>query len=215
MTNPDRSQPGGLHQTPPPGHPRVRVHVPVADDLPSLRLLEQSVSAPGQEFLELPSVMLPVAARFRDHSRGSLGCPACAGADAGGPITGWPPVELPTLIPGGQPVPSSARHCPAGPLPVPLPRFSHPASRSDSRIPTPVPGTALGPHREPEVVRPRRGCCPADRLLHLLNPPALRQAMVVGFAKARCGRLIFAANLTLRSGSVGLCVGCAAAGSTP
>lgn len=167
----------------------------------------------GDEVVRLDQV-LPVTARFRDHPRGSLGCPACAGADDGGPITGWPPVELPTPIPGGQPVPSSARHCPAGPLPVPPPWFSHPGGRSDSSIPTPVPGTALGPHREPEVVRPRWGCCPADRLLHLLDPPAVRQAMIVGFAKARCGRLIFAANLTLRSRSVGLCVGCVAAGST-
>jgi hypothetical protein len=44
MTNPDTSQPGGIRQTPPPGHPRVRVHVPVIDGLP-------------REFIELMSVM--------------------------------------------------------------------------------------------------------------------------------------------------------------
>jgi hypothetical protein len=82
MTNPDRSQPSGLHQTPPPGHPRVQVHVPVADGLPSefieppsahrlpsLRLLEQSVSAPGQKFLELLSVMARLGALFRRGRR--------------------------------------------------------------------------------------------------------------------------------------------------
>jgi hypothetical protein len=64
-------------------------------------------------------------------------------------------------------------------------------------------------------VRPRWGCCPVDRLLHLLESPAVRQAMVVGFVTARRGRLIFAANLTPRGGSVGLCVGRVAAGSRP
>jgi hypothetical protein len=157
--------------------------------------------------------VLPVAARFRDHPRGSLVCPACAGADDGGPIPGWPPVEMPTLIPGGQPVPSPARRCPTGPVPVPPPRFSHPGRHSGTQVV--VAGGAPGPHREPEVTRPRWGSCPADGQLHLLDPTAVREATVVGWAKADCGRLIFAVNLTLRSGSVGLCVGCVAAGSTP
>ena len=77
-----------------------------------------------------------VAAVISDHPRGAPVCPACAGADDGGPSPGWPPVELPTRIPGGQPVPSPARHRPMGPVPVPPPRFSHPAPahRSDPGI---------------------------------------------------------------------------------
>ena len=156
-------------------------------------------------------------ARFRDHPRGSLVCPACAGAVDGGPLAGWPPVELPTRIPGGQPVPSPAQRRPMGPVPVPPPRFSHPAPahRSDPGIPTPVPDQALGPHREAESATLRWGCCPADRLLHLLDPRAVREATAVGWAKAHCGRLILAANLTLCGDSVGMCVGCVAAGSAP
>jgi hypothetical protein len=100
-------------------------------------------------------------------------------------------------------------------FPVPPPRFSHPGRRSGARILVPVPGGPPGPHHGPEVVPPRWGCCPADRLLHLLDPTAVREAVAVGWAQARCGRLIFAADLTLRGTSMGLCMGCLAASSVP
>lgn len=73
-------------------------------------------------------------------------------------------------------------------FPVPPPRFSHPGRRSGARIPVPVPGGPPGPHHGPEVVRPRWGCCPADRLLHLLDPTAVHEAVAVGWAQARCTR---------------------------
>ena len=158
-----------------------------------------------------------VAAVFLAHLCGALVCPACAGADDGGPISGWPLVELPQphLAPGGQPVPPPARHCPVGPVQVPPPRFSHPGRHCGAGSPAVLPGGASGPQCEPEVTRPRWGSCPADGQLHLLDPTAVREATVVGWAKAHCGRLIFAANFTLRGESRGLCVSCVAAGSTP
>jgi hypothetical protein len=61
------------------------------------------------------------------------------------------------------------------------------------------------------MVHPRWGYCPADRLLHLLDSIAVPEAPAVGWAQTRCGRLIFAVNLTLRGESVGWCAGCLAA----
>jgi hypothetical protein len=50
----------------------------------------------------------PVAVHFSDRPSGSLVCAACAEHAAGrGPSAGWPPVESPVLIPGGQPDSSS------------------------------------------------------------------------------------------------------------
>jgi hypothetical protein len=173
-------------------------------------------SAPGVLTAWCGEVLPPVAARFSDRPHGSLACPQCAErAESGDPIVGWPLVEPPTSVaPGGQPVPSAAQQCPAEELWVPPPRFSHPGRRSGAGVPVPDPDGPSGAHHGPEVARPRWGCCPADRLLYLLDPAAVWEA-VVGWAPARCGRLIVATDLTLRGESVGWCGGCLAARSTP
>jgi hypothetical protein len=153
---------------------------------------------------QLGDVVPTVAAPLSDRPSGSLACPLSVGiVTGGGPISGWPPVQLPPTptAPGGQPVFSSAEGCPAQALPAPPPRFTHPGRRSTGGIPVPVPGDQLGSPRAAPVARPRWGCCPADRLLHLLDPTAVREALAVGWAQARCGRLIFAADLTLRATS--------------
>jgi hypothetical protein len=153
--------------------------------------------------------------RFSDRLSGSLVCPACAEhTDGSGPSAGWPLVEVPPT-PGGQPVPSPARQGAAEALAVPPPQFPHPRGSSAVGIPPPVFGDRPCPGPEPEAAALRWGSCPADRQLHLLDPAAVGEAVVVGWAKARCSRLIFAANLTLRGGSGGMCVSCLTAGSAP
>ena len=172
--------------------------------------------APGVLITGCGEVLPTVAAQFSDRPHGLLACPWCAErAEAGDPIAGWLLVELsPTpLAPGGQPVPSPTQQCPAEAPPVSPPRFSHPERQSGVGTQAPVAGGQPGPHPEPEVARPRWGCCPADRQLHLLDPPAVGEALAVGWAQARCGRLIFAADLTLRGTSMGWCLGCLTAGS--
>jgi hypothetical protein len=69
------------------------------------------------------AVLSPVAARFSDRPRGSLVCPLCVERTTGsGPISGWPPVELPPtpVAPGGQPdpPPAEARRTVSVPGPV-------------------------------------------------------------------------------------------------
>ena len=155
------------------------------------------------------ALLPPVAAQFSDRPSGSLVCPACADiAGTGGPSAGWPLVEVhPT--PGGQPDPS-----PAEALVVLPPRFAHPGRHCAAGIPALLPGGQSDPGRGSEVVF-RWGCCPVNRLLHLLDSVAVREVAAVGWAKAACGRLIFAAGLTLRGDSVGMCVSCVAAGNAP
>ena len=171
---------------------------------------------PGVLRARCGALLSPVTVHFSDRPHGSPVCAACTERTAGsGPSAGWPLVELPTFIPGGQPVPSPARWSAAEALAVPPPQFPHPRGSSAVGIPVPVFGDRPGPCREPEAAALGWGSCPAERQLHLLDPAAVAEAVVVGWAKARCGRLIFAANLTLRGGSVGMCVSCLTAGSTP
>jgi hypothetical protein len=164
-------------------------------------------SRPQQVGDVVPTVAAPLSGR----PSGSPACPLWVGIATGGPISGWPPVQLPPtpVAPGGQPVPCPAQRCPAEALPVPPPRLTHPGRRSSGGIPMPVPGGHLGSQQAAPVARPRWGCCPADRLLHLLplDPTAVREALTGGWAQARCGRLIFAADLTLRGTSAGVVPG--------
>jgi hypothetical protein len=145
------------------------------------------------------ALLSPVTAQVSDRPCGSLVCPACA-EHAAGPIPGWPLVEVPPT-PGGQPVPSPARQGTAAAVAGPPPRFPPPGRHSAAGIPAPVLGDRPCPCREPEAAAPGWGSCPAERQLHLRDPAAIGEAAVVGWAKVRCGRLIFAANLTLRGGS--------------
>jgi hypothetical protein len=59
---------------------------------------------PGVLHAHCGALLPPVTVHFSDHPPGSPVCAACTERTTGsGPVTGWPPVELPTLIPGGQP----------------------------------------------------------------------------------------------------------------
>jgi hypothetical protein len=101
-----------------------------------------------------PEVLPTVAAQFSDRHPGSLAYPLCADiADTGGPIAGWPPVELsPTPVaPGGQPVPSPSQQCPAEASPAPPRRFSRPGSWSGNGAQAPAAGSPQ--HRA--LLRPR------------------------------------------------------------
>ncbi|MBV9139310.1 MAG: hypothetical protein JO115_00020 [Pseudonocardiales bacterium] len=145
---------------------------------------------PGVPTARCGEVVPTVAIQFSDRPCESLLCPACAGTDGGGPVSGSPP-ELPPT-PGGQPVPSCG-----------------------SATSRPVSGAQLGPVLAPRVARARWGRCPTDQRLHYLDLSAVREVAEVGWAQACCGRLIFVEGLTLRGGTAGLCVRCRDAGKAP